>query len=162
MVYQYKWAKYQFGFAVQVLLLLEVELFPVKQQIKKILIKYLKIVFQIQCTMLLHAKFQTDGKNIKLWYFNAQKITPGILDLYLLPKAIQGKVFMIKFSRAPSAIQVPDPEVNVVSREDFFSRLTITINIHSEPLSVSLWYNPCCSTTAQLGCYVAWMSNLSL
>lgn len=98
-------------------------------------------------TILVHAKYQTDGKNIKLWYFNAQKITLGILDLYLLYIAIQGKVFMIKFSRAPSAIQVPDPEVNVVSREDLFHGLQeLNINIHSEPLSVSLWYNPCCST----------------
>lgn len=46
---------------------------------------------------------------------------------------------MIKFSRAPSAIQVPDPEVNVVSREDLFHGLQeLNIYIHSEPLSVSL------------------------
>lgn len=44
----------------------------------------------------------------------------------------------------------------------FVSRLTGTVNIYSEPPSISLWYNPCCSTTAQLGCYGAWMSNLSL
>lgn len=127
---QYKWAKYRF--VVQVLLLFKVELFPVNQQLLKL---NLKDVFQI-----LYMPNIRQMPNASNWYFIQKWITLVILNLYSTFKAIHGELSMIKLSYAPYTSTWPRSHCIEAMRN--FLRPTVTVNIHSELLSVSLWYNP--------------------
>lgn len=142
---QYKWAKYRF--VVQVLLLFKVELFPVNQQLLKL---NLKDVFQI-----LYMPNIRQMPNASNWYFIPKWITLVILNLYSTFKAIHGELSMIKLSYAPYTSTWPRSHCIEAMRK-FFAAYSNCKHTQWAPLCLTL-IQPCCSTTAQLGCYVAWL-----